>query len=363
MAQVLFDSQLEYEETVDNFVTKPSVSAKKEPARPPPRPAPPRPETPPRQMPEKREEEERPVETPFVDLLNLNGGANSDPVPKLSDLKVNDDDVKVGGGNQSFDLLGSFDGGSVDLPTGSGGASGIVPDLLGGGIGGVSGGATAAASGSGLDILDDIFSSPKPMGAAGVSAAPPLRPSAGPSAVPSQQPKVSPPAAAPSDPFSTFGNITTDWLGFSAGTGKTASAPSTQRTSPSSGNPPAQPSMQKTANTPPMTTTSPRFPSTPVMGMGGGGGAGQRANDQGAGQQRPDYSRANFGAGSSNAGGAGAAKPGGVGGDIFGDILGSQGYSFASRPSNSTRSINEMRKEELVKEMDPEKIKIMEWVS
>lgn len=103
-------------------------------------------------------------------------------------------------------------------------------------------------------------------------------------------------------------------------------------------------------------------------------------------QKKPDYSRSHFadptkGAKqptASSGGGGATAKPtvagaggglgglgglgGGVGGgDIFADILGSQGYNFASK-TQGPRTINDMRKEDIVKEMDPERFKIMEWV-
>lgn len=84
---------------------------------------------------------------------------------------------------------------------------------------------------------------------------------------------------------------------------------------------------------------------------------------------RPDYSRSNFdvkskqnGATNTAAGSTATTTGGGVGGDIFADILGQQGYSFAAKPNQGPRSINEMRKEEMVKDMDPDKLKIMEWV-
>lgn len=299
------------------------------------------------------------VPAPFVDnLLNLNG---SNPIPKLSEMKVQPN--LPSSGAQSFDLLGSFDASGVTEPTAAPFSTGPAPDLLGGG--------------QKLDILDDIFSNPPPAqqstAAAGNGRAfnitSPLRPNANQTESPAQQAAAAP--QKPADPFSTFGNITSDWLGFAAGSSaatKPSSAPSTQRTSPSNGNAPQQPSMM---STPPM--TSPRYPSTPVN---------QRTpNEQ---PTRPDYSRSNFGVGGAagtaagqggngnqkaaaagNGGAAPAGAAGGastMGGDIFGDILGSQGYSFASRPANSTRSINEMRKEEMVKEMDPEKIKILDWV-
>ncbi|XP_066260785.1 cyclin-G-associated kinase [Euwallacea similis] len=49
-------------------------------------------------------------------------------------------------------------------------------------------------------------------------------------------------------------------------------------------------------------------------------------------------------------------------GDVFGDLLGSQGYTFSTKKDNTPRTINAMRKEELAVHMDPEKLKVMEWV-
>lgn len=80
---------------------------------------------------------------------------------------------------------------------------------------------------------------------------------------------------------------------------------------------------------------------------------------------RPDYSRSHFEPktkqNGSNANVNVNPAPS-TSGDIFADILGQQGYNFATKPQGGTRSINEMRKEELVKDMDPDKLKIMEWV-
>lgn len=44
-------------------------------------------------------------------------------------------------------------------------------------------------------------------------------------------------------------------------------------------------------------------------------------------------------------------------GDVFGDLLGSQGYEFSKRESGP-KTINQMRKTGLAKEMDPEKLKV-----
>lgn len=85
-------------------------------------------------------------------------------------------------------------------------------------------------------------------------------------------------------------------------------------------------------------------------------------------QSRPDYSRSHFETkqkqnGANAATNAPQASSGGGVGDIFADILGQQGYNFATKPQSGPRTINAMRKEELVKDMDPDKLKIMEWVS
>lgn len=72
--------------------------------------------------------------------------------------------------------------------------------------------------------------------------------------------------------------------------------------------------------------------------------------------KKPDYSRSHFQDKTEP-----AQKPKTT--DIFGDILGSQGYSFGSKMSQGTKSINDMRKVEQAQTMDPEKLKVMEWVS
>lgn len=48
--------------------------------------------------------------------------------------------------------------------------------------------------------------------------------------------------------------------------------------------------------------------------------------------------------------------------DVFGDLLGSQGYSFTGKKETAPRTINAMRKEEMATYMDPEKLKVLEWV-
>ena len=51
-------------------------------------------------------------------------------------------------------------------------------------------------------------------------------------------------------------------------------------------------------------------------------------------------------------------------GDVFGDLLGSQGYNFSSSrkfDKDNPKTINEMRKVEATRNMDPETLKIAEW--
>ena len=71
---------------------------------------------------------------------------------------------------------------------------------------------------------------------------------------------------------------------------------------------------------------------------------------------RADYSRSNFETLNNK------SEPKSKPGDIFGDLLGSQGYQFATKKDNFPKTINDMRKVELSKDMDPDKLKIMEWV-
>lgn len=48
-----------------------------------------------------------------------------------------------------------------------------------------------------------------------------------------------------------------------------------------------------------------------------------------------------------------------VAGDMFGDLLGTQGFDFSSSKKDSgPRTINAMRKEEMAKDMDPDKLKV-----
>lgn len=109
-------------------------------------------------------------------------------------------------------------------------------------------------------------------------------------------------------------------------------------------------------------TTSPNHTKSPNNASAFGGPA--FASAQGASAQqtntsaRPDYSRTHFEPPKSTSNAQQSKSS-----DIFADILGEQGYKFTSKTQHGPRSINEMRKEDLIKDMDPKKVKIMEWVS
>lgn len=167
---------------------------------------------------------------------------------------------------------------------------------------------------------------------------------------PSNPPQQSEPNVS-KDPFADIGNLGSNlnpnWSqGF--GASKTTPSPrSTQYSTPIHQF--AGQQQQPAASSAPSTATaSPRGPSTPIHQM--------RSPSE---QQRPDYSRSHFQEQQAN--NNANQKPKSA--DIFGDILGSQGYSFGSKGNQGPRSINDMRKTELARDMDPERLKIMEWVN
>ncbi|KAB7505493.1 Cyclin-G-associated kinase [Armadillidium nasatum] len=47
--------------------------------------------------------------------------------------------------------------------------------------------------------------------------------------------------------------------------------------------------------------------------------------------------------------------------DLFGNLLGSQGFNFSSSKDSGPKTLGAMKKQEMAKSMDPEKLKILEW--
>lgn len=299
-------------------VTKP-VNNNNETSRsvPPPRPAPPvthhqstppsRPEPP--LLNEFKDEpllSESPPETEF-DLLNL--GSTSAEKPKPPPVPEPPKITKTK--EPSFDLLGGFDSNFQDP----------YPDLLGTALNKPTEPAKVTSSGN---DLDDIFGS------------------------------ISSPPIATSKSSSDLNGLNLNFgAGNSTKTENTFNDPFADFTSS------LKTEMKSEKSTPihqqfippPMTSSSsatPRNnPSTPIHNI--------KSPSE---PQRPDYSRSHFQEKVDPAQNQ-KSKPA----DIFGDILGSQGYSFGNVKNQGPRSINEMRKVEQAQTMDPERLKVMEWVS
>ncbi|XP_032381700.1 putative tyrosine-protein phosphatase auxilin isoform X8 [Etheostoma spectabile] len=181
------------------------------------------------------------------------------------------------------------------------------------------------------------------------------------------------------DPFADLGN-----LGGSLGEGSGFSSKPTTPT----GTAPSVPPMGSPSRPPPspqhaegwQSHTGSSFPSW-QPGAGGGGGwphQGQGPASQPkpspshtpmphtSPQNRPNYnvSFSAMGGGSPSAGGkvqaAMGSKPKAFNAN-FDDLLSGQGFAGA-KEKKGPRTIAEMRKEEMAKEMDPEKIKILDWI-
>lgn len=369
--KVLFASQLEYEENVDNFISKPSGgSTKPAPHRPPPArpPAPPSPQparaTPPIEIQDVPAAGSIPTD---VDLLNISASQQK---------KV--EEAPPPAEQTTFDLLGGFAAPVIDAgpATGSDQPTAGIDDIFGNfesapGCGPAP--LQSSKSGSelnGLNLNFDNFGGvAQPAAASGPNGTNNqfnnsfgFDPFAGISASafhsshqpqqPQPQPQ-QPQQPASKDPFADIGNLAAG-LG-ATGPGGWGKPPPTTTPSPRStqfSSPTHQFSGASTAN------PSPRAPSTPSHQQQ------QMRSPNSDPQRAADYSRSHFDQSKPAANGNGGANGGGAKekpGDIFGDILGSQGYSFGNMRNQGPRTINDMRKEEQIKEMDPERLKLMEW--
>lgn len=130
------------------------------------------------------------------------------------------------------------------------------------------------------------------------------------------------------------------------------SSPTHNQTPTTGNNIRVPPSSAQTSN-----TTSPNHMKSPNNTAGFGMSFPSTQTSVGSSSQnRPDYSRSHFEQPKVN------TQQQQKSSDIFADILGEQGYKFTSKGNQGPRSINEMRKEDLIKDMDPKKVKIMDWV-
>ncbi|XP_018320336.1 cyclin-G-associated kinase isoform X2 [Agrilus planipennis] len=340
---VLFSSQLEKDEIVDNFVSKQTRPSK--PAPKPQRPAPPSPKPAHVVQEEVKEtsdsyfeplssKEPKPSQTleEAVDFLNLNvdvtatntatSTSASTNFDLLSDLASNSDSFQTYAAPSNDDANDKKSVTDFFDPFGNLEGVGNEPTLLG--------------NWSGTTNVQPTFT-------------PPINTSQ----TSETQPK-------PKDLFADFANL-----------GTLNSQWATQQQTSTNGShspfraPPTTPQH--------MPSTSPQHGSSMFMNMG------STSTDMGNSPKvspnltpqhqakspadlRPDYNRAHF----DNAFGKKeppvAANSKVKSADVFEDLLGSQGFQFTSKKDNSPRTINEMRKEELAKDMDPEKLKILEWV-
>lgn len=303
--KILFSSVIEYEENVDNFITKPGSSNENVKKEPPPRPAP-------------------PVKHTIDDVIDIASNESDDP-PVLAEPPTTEFDFlrlhsteepKIASNipppkikEPSFDLLGGFETSFRDP----------YPDLIGSALNKPV--ETLHASKSAGD-LDDFFSS---------------------------LPQTTAPTMAPNkssnDLNFAFNDTTkqTDPFADLTSSEFNSNTKSQQNNNRFLG--------QQNLFTSASTSSIPKSnASTPIHQMKG-------PNEP----HRPDYSRSHFQDPQKQQQQQEQGQQKGKPADIFGDILGSQGYSFG-KTSQGPKSINEMRKVELAQTMDPEKLKVQEWV-
>ncbi|XP_030369929.1 cyclin-G-associated kinase [Scaptodrosophila lebanonensis] len=367
-AKNLFSSDLEHAEMLDNFVAKPTARFNSTEQSSPTLTKIPERSSSPLVLPDVTEigHDEVPASipepSPPIDLLNLNQQPSATTAAAADPLAT-----AMPSSDASFDLLGAF---GDDDSTGIGSAP--IPDIL-------PPPQTSTAHPKINDDLFDIFGS-LDNGAGIPTSAPNLKPTNtglppfvgsvptlvtpqnGPRKDPSPTQQQNMPQQ-PADPFADLANLASGLnINFNPNTlgGKSAgctpvghspqptqfsspthNAPNLHRAAPAPTPIPTQPSQQPQQST---------FVKTPPQS--------QPQPQSTSAQQRPDYSRAHFDAPKP---GQQAAGGGFKSSDVFADILGQQGYSFGSKMNQGPRSINEMRKEELVKDMDPKKVRIMEW--
>ncbi|XP_067616641.1 cyclin-G-associated kinase isoform X2 [Eurosta solidaginis] len=398
-AQHLFSSQLEFEEMVDNFVTKPTSIQQSATARPP---------QPPTQVPEKLLQSHTPIlpdvteirhddihnvhqpePSPPIDLLNLN---QPQPQTQAHDTQA----TAMPTSDASFDLLGAF---GDDNSSGIGSAH--IPDILENNVQPTSSAdlddifGSVASSAPKINVEfnnlpnSQIFADKQPTISASFSGPPKPIPATGSffGSVPTFNTNpLKEPSPPTTDPFAGIANLASglniNFHSHTLGSKSTGATPignspyTTQFSSPTHNTT----SNAKTQNPSQQAATSPNHIKSPSSGIGNNGAvfgtaqtasstSGQSSNrpsphanpaatDTNAQSNRPDYNRLHFDTPKAGQFGAGVQTKNS---DIFADILGEQGYKFGSKMHQGPRSINEMRKEDLIKEMDPEKVKIMEW--
>lgn len=322
VADTMFTSQIEKDETIDNFKSKPTRKPVQRPPRPdkPMRPEPPKPpavaeeQTVPIIETEEAVEPEVTIIEEAVDLLNLNTGP-SVPQNIVKPSPSSNFDLLVGLGNDTnADNFTAFKSGSTDTTNSNvkpSGAKDIFDPF--GSLGG---------SENNANLLGGWGNFSDTPGSASNNNQQPSK-AAAPKENPEEQKK---------DFFADFGNLGGANFGFN----QQKMAPPVTPTSGS-----------RTPNDAPTTPYNQSASTTPQHHAKSPSG--------------PDYSRSHFDTVNKSNVGKDDSKVKPKSGDVFGDLLGSQGYTFTAKKDNTPRSINEMRKEEMATYMDPEKLKVLEW--
>lgn len=402
--ELLFSSRIERDECFDSFVTRPATAPRNHNTTPPPRPSsrPPPPKPPPPQIESndvkqysdtlpKAQAPSECVDTHAeeeADLLNLGGssaGLSSAVSSDISERKTKGVDLLNEGISDSsnVDLLGGFvsapTAGTVPTPSQP---RGFLDELLESSIPTASQGIQAAQNAPKPTepniILDPFGTSSQgfmngasnPSAGSSMGGIPPM--SAGIGGInssfmkpqPQSSPLVSPAGSTPRngstpnldngkrDPFADLGNLGAT-LGASGSPAPAGSWPAggSKPTSPMNGSP-----QHRSTN-----WNAAQGATSPMPGMTPTGTPVHQMKSPMDGPSRPDYSRSHFDTAFKPSDPA-KGKSGGKGSeDVFGDLLGSQGYEFSAKRDAGPRTINEMRKEELVRDVDPETLKIMEW--
>uniref|UniRef100_A0A8C1Z8U8 Auxilin n=1 Tax=Cyprinus carpio TaxID=7962 RepID=A0A8C1Z8U8_CYPCA len=171
------------------------------------------------------------------------------------------------------------------------------------------------------------------------------------------------------DPFADLGNLGAAGSGFSS---KPTTPTGTGGAFPPMGSP------QRPAPSPQHTASGGWHPSTGFPSWQPGGGAQWQPQAQGpqhqtppkapgpsmphtSPQNRPNYSVSFSSMGGASPGATGAKTQPKVSDTNFDDLLSGQGFAGA-KEKKGPKTIAEMRKEEMAKGMDPEKLKILDWI-
>uniref|UniRef100_A0A9J7Z387 Auxilin n=2 Tax=Cyprinus carpio TaxID=7962 RepID=A0A9J7Z387_CYPCA len=171
------------------------------------------------------------------------------------------------------------------------------------------------------------------------------------------------------DPFADLGNLGAAGSGFSS---KPTTPTGTGGAFPPMGSP------QRPAPSPQHTASGGWHPSTGFPSWQPGGGAQWQPQAQGpqhqtppkapgpsmphtSPQNRPNYSVSFSSMGGASPGATGAKTQQKVSDTNFDDLLSGQGFAGA-KEKKGPKTIAEMRKEEMAKGMDPEKLKILDWI-